>query len=411
MLTRIINRRHRPEDHLSVVVKQAVMVAMMVTCAACEKAPSYVAPSERSDAPAQYADSTDSGIDTFLGGKRYAHEEELAQKIAALMEQSIQDRSRKHGTAIRDAHPKAHGCVKAQFHVDDTITADLAKGVFQPGHTYDAWIRFSNSNADPDQADITGDGRGMAVKLMGIQRGALLERESEVTTQDFIMISHPVFIIDDPSDYLSFQRETTSATWLDRLLQPFTLGLKGAWNAFQIITRKIENPLQARYWSMVPYQLGTGAGRQAIKFSAKPFSDPSQSCPALQDEFPSDPSRNFLRDALRNTLVNGKACMQFLLQPRAPFMSVENSQDEWQEADAPFSKVATIQISQQEFDTPEQNLFCENLSFNPWHALPEHRPLGVVNRLRKVIYPHISASRHRLNSAPRIEPQGIQWAR
>lgn len=108
---------------------------------------------------------------------------------------------------------------------------------------------------------------------------------------------------------------------------------------------------------------------------------------------------------MRNTLANGKACMQFLLQPRAPFMSVENSQDEWKESDAPFSKVATIHIPQQEFDSPEQNLFCENLSFNPWHALPEHRPLGVVNRLRKVIYPQISVTRHRLNSAPRMEPQ------
>ena len=107
------------------------------------------------------------------------------------------------------------------------------------------------------------------------------------------MISHPVFIIDDPSDYLSFQQEITSSNWPDKLWQPFTLGLKGAWNALQITTKKIENPLQARYWSMVPYQLGTGVGRQAIKFSAKPFSDPSQSCPDLQDDFPSDPSRNF----------------------------------------------------------------------------------------------------------------------
>ena len=26
------------------------------------------------------------------------------------------------------------------------------------------------------------------------------------------------------------------------------------------------------------------------------------------------------------------------------------------------------------------------LSFNPWHALAEHRPLGGMNRLRKVAY-------------------------
>ena len=100
--------------------------------------------------------------------------------------------------------------------------------------------------------------------------------------------------------------------------------------------------------------------------------------------------------------------MQFLLQPRIASMSVENSKDEWEEADAPFLKVATIRIPQQEFDTPAQNLFCENLSFDPWHALPEHRPLGLINRLRRIIYPHISEVRHQLNSTLLPEPQGFQ---
>ena len=404
-----MNPSYRLKDRPSVVLTHALVVTVMVIVAACEKAPAHVAASERSDVPARFAETQDPNIDTFLGEKRHPNEEELAQKIAVLMAQSVQEKSAKQGSAIRDAHPKAHGCVKALFHVDDPLPPGLATGVFHPGLTYDAWIRFSNSNADPDQADITGDGRGMAIKLMGIRRGEALEKESSATTQDFIMISHPVFIIDDPSDYLFFQKKTVSDHWVDTFLEPFALGIKGAWNALQITRKKIENPLQARYWSMVPSQLGVGTERQAIKFSAMPFSDPGQACPNLQDDFPSDPTPNYLRQALRNTLANEKACMQFLVQPRAPFMSVENSRDEWKEADAPFFKVATIQIPQQEFDTPEQNLYCENLSFNPWHALPEHRPLGVVNRLRRVIYPHISETRHRLNAAPRVEPQGIQW--
>jgi hypothetical protein len=69
-----------------------------------------------------------------------------------------------------------------------------------------------------------------------------------------------------------------------------------------------------------------------------------------------------------------------------------------------FYKVATIHIPQQTFDTPQQNEFCENLSFTPWHALPEHKPLGVTNRLRKVIYDHISRVRHEINDAKRQEP-------
>ena len=84
-------------------------------------------------------------------------------------------------------------------------------------------------------------------------------------------------------------------------------------------------------------------------------------------------------------------------------MSVENSTIEWKEAQAPFYKVASILIPQQDFDTEEQNRFCENLSFTPWHALAEHRPLGVNNRLRKTIYERISRVRHEMNSAERHE--------
>jgi hypothetical protein len=37
-----------------------------------------------------------------------------------------------------------------------------------------------------------------------------------------------------------------------------------------------------------------------------------------------------------------------------------------------------------------------HLSFTPWHALPEHKPLGSINRLRKVVYERISNTRHQL---------------
>jgi hypothetical protein len=149
---------------------------------------------------------------------------------------------------------------------------------------------------------------------------------------------------------------------------------------------------------MVPYQLGTGEGRQAVKYSAR-------ACSAATDRLPKNPGHDFLRDALRNTLHSGDACMEFLVQPRtSDNMDVEDSRIEWKEGEAPFYKLATIRVPPQTFDTPEQNTFCENLSFTPWHALPEHKPLGVTNRLRKVIYDHISRVRHEMNGATRQEP-------
>jgi hypothetical protein len=29
---------------------------------------------------------------------------------------------------------------------------------------------------------------------------------------------------------------------------------------------------------------------------------------------------------------------------------------------------------------------CERAVFSPWHCLPEHQPVGSINRLRKEVY-------------------------
>ena len=335
--------------------------------------------------------------DAGLGEHLYPEEKPIADELSVMIEASIR-RQYSVGSARRDAHPKAHGCVKAEINILDMLPAGLAKGMFVPGATYQAWIRFSNGSGDPTRADIKRDARGMAIKVLGVPGKKLLEDESAATTQDFIMINHPVFFATDPARYRCFLRDGNSDRLYRKLRIPFDLGIKGTLIALDTRNSRISNPLQTRYWSMVPYQLGIGTERQAAKYSAR-------ACSSATDRIPAHPTHDFLRDALRNTLEGGDACMEFLVQPRTSGrMDVEDSRIEWKEADAPFYKVATIHIPRQNFDTPEQNAFCENLSFTPWHALPEHKPLGVTNRLRKVIYEHISRIRHEMNRAKREEP-------
>ncbi len=336
-------------------------------------------------------------IDSELGEKLYPGEQALAQELAVAIEKSIRTEYRP-GSARRDAHPKAHGCVKAEFQVMDSLPEPLAKGVFVPGKKYQAWIRFSNGSKDANRRDIKGDARGMAIKVLGVPEKQILADEEHAATQDFIMINHPVFFANDPRRYLSLIKAESNGSLFRKSLIPFDLGLKGTLIARKITSKKISNPVQTRYWSMVPYQLGMGSDRQAVKYSAR-------SCSATTDPIPENPGPNFLRDALRATLKKGDACMEFLVQPRTSrSMDIEDSMTEWNEAEAPFLKVAAIRIRQQSFDTEEQNRFCENLSFSPWHTLPEHKPLGITNRLRKVVYDHISRVRHDMNSTMRQEP-------
>ena len=41
--------------------------------------------------------------------------------------------------------------------------------------------------------------------------------------------------------------------------------------------------------------------------------------------------------------------------------------------------VVTLQIPKQNFDSLMRRELDEELSFTPWHALPEHRPIGEIN--------------------------------
>ena len=334
-------------------------------------------------------------IDSGLSEQLYPNEKVIAEQIAEVIEKSIR-KQYALGNARRDAHPKAHGCVRAEFQVLETLPQHLAKGLFIPGKKYQAWIRFSNGSPDATQADIKKDARGMAIKVLAVSGANRLE--DEVATQDFIMINHPVFFVNDPNRYMSFMQDINSDRFFRKLHIPFALGSKGTLIALNLRT-KISNPLQTRYWSMVPYQLGIGPDRQAVKYSAR-------SCTAAVDPIPNHPKHDFLRDALRTSLQKGDACMEFLVQPRtSSTLLVEDAMTEWKETQAPFYQVATIRIPQQVFDTPDQNKFCENLSFTPWHTLAEHKPLGVINRMRKVIYDRISQVRHEMNSTQRQEPQ------
>jgi hypothetical protein len=86
-------------------------------------------------------------------------------------------------------------------------------------------------------------------------------------------------------------------------------------------------------------------------------------------------------------------------------MPVEDTTIEWKEKDSPFLAVARIEIPKQDIRKVENSNFCENLSFSPWHALPQHRPVGGLNRIRKAVYQGISQYRHCKNGVATGEPK------
>jgi len=121
----------------------------------------------------------DDSIDLELGevyyGGQKALEDQLANEIIVVIKQFIDQRFRQgRRPALRDAHAKDNGCVRATFRVDRDLKNELRIGVFKnPGQEYQAWIRFSNGNSEQKNSRFP-DARGMAIKLMGVEGQKLL---------------------------------------------------------------------------------------------------------------------------------------------------------------------------------------------------------------------------------------------
>jgi hypothetical protein len=315
-----------------------------------------------------------------------AYTRDLAQRLTEKITKDYPS-----GTMRRDAHPKMHGVVKAEFIVEPDLPQQLRVGVFKEARSYQAWIRFSNQDGTigPDSGR---DIRGMAIKLMGVPGEKLLELEKDEQTQDFIVISTSVFVTADVQQFDGLIKAFTAS--LPAKLWFLLSHLRVVWNLAQAMKRHA-NPLQIRYFSTTPYLLGS----DAVKYSATPQG-------AAADKIGASTDPDYLRLAMIAQLARGEALFDFSVQVQtdADSMPIEDPGKRWSEAASPFRKVATIRIPQQEFDSEAQRAFGENLSFSPWHSLPEHRPLGGINRARKVVYAAISTFRHARNKTARAEP-------
>lgn len=303
--------------------------------------------------------------------------------------------------AMRDAHAKAHGCVRADFMVNADVPARLRFGIFAEPESYRAWIRFSNGAGTPHD-DAAGDGRGMAIKLTAVPGRKLLAAEADAQTQDFVMINHPVFFIRNVADYVPF----TALSLQGKSEEFYATHQQELAIVNAITSRTVDQALEQQYFSMTPYLLGD----QYVKFWARPVDCASGMTIPEADAPPPANDPNYLRTAMIQWLGQKDACFSFALQPQTDpaTQPIEDPTVLWDPGKAPFIDVASIRIPKQTFDSAGQQAFCENLSYTPWHALPEHRPVGGINRLRKAVYEAVSELRHRLNKTTRVEPTGME---
>jgi hypothetical protein len=302
------------------------------------------------------------------------------------------------GLVRRDAHAKAHGCVKAIFKTDPELPQDLRVGTFaSPGQARKALIRYSNGALHPGP-DGQPDGRGMAIKLIDADPNKPGDARDR-PPHDILMVNYPEFFISGIEDYRSFVRvhglrggEKDFKAYFQPGWNPFNWQLWGAKIAIANASRPIESPLRSDYFSMTPY--GFGAGR-IVKYAARPCA-----APAIAPALPHDP--DYLRTALVSELAGAPACFELLVQEQPKVVDLNDATQEWR---TPLRRVGRIDIPAQSVDAPGRDAACENLSFNPVRAPAEHAPLGAINRIRAVVYTRIADYRMKRNNVIPTDPE------
>jgi hypothetical protein len=295
----------------------------------------------------------------------------LAKRFVAL-----QGLNAKRGPG-RALHRKHHHGYVASLEVFANVPDHARHGLFARAATYEALVRFSNGS-HASQADAIDDVRGIAVKVLGVTGPKVL---GEASTQDFLAVlgsSTPFRTAD----------EFVATVWASRSkpLAPFrligSLGFRRAVTILRQLVAGLKGPRRSlttrSFYSALPIQCGPYAAR----FAFVPQSVGDHTVPSGRDFYADDLAARLREGPLRYDLA-----MQFFVdEGRTP---IEDGSVDWAEAVSPYTPVATLVIDRQDVTSARGKAITERierLSFDPWHALVEHKPLGNLMRARRHAY-------------------------
>ena len=329
--------------------------------------------------------------------KPISDEEVYLESIIASFQTQMRNLWRPGGFE-RGGNTKTHGIVRGEFIVHDGLPANLRHGIYAKPHTYRAWVRFSGPGPyiTPDIDDVGF--MSISIKLMGVPGPKLMDEEK--FTLDMFGVSTPTFVTPDTRANAQLQIESVKNASIFYFLNfhrshVLDFIMQSLWIKTQ------SSPFEAPYFSCVPYLLGEG---QALQYSVWPKTTKRTRIPRL----PFRPPDDYLRDAMVATLAEEDVEFDIRLQLQTDphLMPIENNAVLWPEKLSPRISAATLRIPRQKFNSPAQMEFAKRLSYNPWHCIAEHRPLGNQSRARRRMYWELSKLRHTMNDVPHYEPTG-----
>lgn len=289
--------------------------------------------------------------------------------------------------ARRAVFLKPHGIVKATWQIDPSFPQQWRIGVFSHD-TLTAWLRFS-SDTVPGAPDLKTT-LGVGIKLFGVPGKKLLDGEEDSLTADFVLQNHDVFFVDTAKDMCEFTQAGVVnhdyKTYLDA--HPVTKKI------LDEMAKPVSSVLDSNYWSCLPYALGEAF----VKYKLSPVT--------VAGNIGQSDNPNYLSDELEQRMLLHDAQFQFFVQFQSndAEMPLDRATVAWDENISKSVPVATLTLHKQNIEAPGQEMYGENLSYNPWHTLPEHKPAGSINEARRSVYKASADLRRMNNGIPQCEP-------
>ena len=319
--------------------------------------------------------------ETYFGGSA-EQEDELFRQLARDIQlvQHWNTRQQRDKGVQRAFHAKIlAGIVDAEFRLLSDITPELARGVFRPGVSYRATLRFSSA-AGIVRPDSARDLRGIAIRL-ALENGA---------TQDFLLTNAPASHARDGRQFMAAATALASPKQFAFLKLVRGLGVREALRMIRALkdatAHEVHSLTTERFWSRAPYAIGPCA----VKFKLEPAaSAEGGSVPSGDDS---------LREDLVRRLKERPVAFSFQVQRyvNEAATPIEDGTVEWSERDAPAEPIADLLIPRQDLDTAAARQIeasVDRIAFSPWHTAAEIRPIGSLNRARRLVYEASAAHR------------------
>jgi hypothetical protein len=321
------------------------------------------------------------------------------------------------GRAVRGAHAKTFGVVKAEVQILRNVPPAYAQGIYATPGRHDALIRFSSASNHLGADATLGGVLGCAMKIFDIPGSKLVEDEPDSTTFDYVLKNNPSFVANTAKHYLVLQEIGNDVPkYLARgkagfheMLTDFVTG-KGtfeksdwAWDELFAFVKAaqtpVRNPLVTTFFSMAAVRHGD----YVAKIRLAPTTENTARVIHRELDLRERPDVFYptLVDELQASAFDFDLQIQLCTDLKA--MPVDDTTVEWPEKLSPFVTVARIHIPFQDISGIENLEKTDALAFNIWRVTEEHRPLGEIMQTRR-IYSASAKIRRTINHQPQTEP-------